>query len=226
MTFMLSNPYGGLRRCPQCGIASPTLSLEHVLYSLKREKIHREVGQGQHIPGWGVFRCTTCDEVVCIKGAYPYFTDATARLAGVNGHGAQGYQVLPEIGADLSDIPTRAATYLRQASESLSAPDGAVMLAGSAVDAMLKAKGLAGGSVFDRINAAVAGHLLTPEMGEWAHAVRISSNNPRHADEDDPHATAEDAKKVIEFAEALAQFLFVLPARVARGKQAAEAAAN
>ena len=41
------------------------------------------------------------------------------------------------------DIPERPRTYLKQALESLHAPSGAVMLASSCVDAMLRAKGTA-----------------------------------------------------------------------------------
>ena len=53
--------------------------------------------------------------------------------------------------SDMDDWPHRAATYFRQSLNSLSAPDAAVMVAGSAVDAMLKAKGYESGSVYDRI---------------------------------------------------------------------------
>jgi hypothetical protein len=52
------------------------------------------------------------------------------------------------------DVPDPARNYLLQAIKSLGAPDGAVMLAASSVDAMLKAKKLANGSLFMRINEA------------------------------------------------------------------------
>lgn len=100
------------------------------------------------------------------------------------------------------------------------------MLAGSAVDALLKEKGYTAGSVYERINKAVEDHVLTADMAEWAHAVRLEANRPRHADLDEPHATAAEAKQSIEFAKALGDFLFVFPARVAAGKQAADEAAS
>ena len=37
------------------------------------------------------------------------------------------------------------------------------------------------------------------------------------ADEDEPHATPEGAAQAVEFANALASILFVLPSRVTRG---------
>ena len=92
------------------------------------------------------------------------------------------------------------------------------MLAASAVDAMLKAKDYTEGSLYSRINSARDDHLITPEMAEWAHEVRLDANDPRHADETKPIPDTADATRVIEFTQALAQFIFVLPDRVTRGR--------
>ena len=116
-----------------------------------------------------------------------------------------------------AELPERARVYLRQAYETEHAPDACAVMAGSAVDAMLKALGLADGSVYRRIEEAVERSILTKEMGEWAHSVRLGSNRPRHADDAEPHVTAEEARQSVEFADALGYFLFVLKARVARG---------
>lgn len=106
-----------------------------------------------------------------------------------------------------------------QALASLQAPAGAVMLAASSVDAMLKEKGLKEGSLNTRIDAAAQQHLITPEMGAWAHDIRLDANDQRHADEASVLPSEADAVKAIDFANALAQFLFVLPARVERGRK-------
>lgn len=93
------------------------------------------------------------------------------------------------------------------------------MLAASAVDAMLKDKGLKDGNLYGRINEAAKQHLITEEMGAWAHEVRLDANDERHADEDADLPSTEDAERVIEFVLALAQFLYVLPSRVERGRR-------
>jgi hypothetical protein len=119
----------------------------------------------------------------------------------------------------LSDsIPDRARMFLKQAIDSLHAPSGAQVLAASSVDAMLKQRGYKDGSLHSRIKTAEADHLITPEMAAWAHEVRLDANDQRHADEDAPLPTRDDAEKTIQFARALAQFLFVLPALVSRGR--------
>jgi hypothetical protein len=124
------------------------------------------------------------------------------------------YPMLPDVDADL---PARARKYLEQAHDTLHAPDAAAMLAGSAVDAMLKEKGLTSGSVYDRITQAATDRIITDDMAKWAHRVRLDSNRPRHADEDDPHVSEPEAEAAVEFAKALGDFLFVFTARIERG---------
>tara|TARA_R110002096_G_scaffold10277_2_gene39877 strand:+ start:2526 stop:2828 length:303 start_codon:yes stop_codon:yes gene_type:complete len=93
------------------------------------------------------------------------------------------------------------------------------MLAGSAVDAMLKEKNLTEGSLYKRIDEAVDSGVITADMAEWAHEVRLGSNRPRHADEESPHTSPEEAKRSVEFATTLGHVLFVLPERIKRARQ-------
>lgn len=130
--------------------------------------------------------------------------------------------IFPEPRSAHEDIPSVARTFLQQAFETLHAPDAAAVMAGSAVDAMLKSKGYANGSLYDRIDKALADNVLTQGMADWAHSVRLGSNRPRHADADRPHVSPDEAKQSVEFAEALGSFLFVLTARVDRGIEAAK----
>jgi len=91
------------------------------------------------------------------------------------------------------------------------------MLAASAVDAMLKEKGYLAGSLYSRIDKAATDHVFTSDMAAWAHDVRLDANDQRHADEQSSLPVEDDARRVIDFALALAEILFVLPSRVARG---------
>lgn len=149
-----------------------------------------------------MYACTVCGGVV------------TAASIAEDGFITEWY---PRRG-DLSDtIPTRAREYLGQARDSLSQPVGAVMLCASAVDAMLKDKGYKEGSLYDRINQAASAHLITKDIAKWAHQVRLDANDQRHADEAAPLPTKTDAERSIGFATALAEVLYVIPARVTRG---------
>jgi hypothetical protein len=130
----------------------------------------------------------------------------------------QSTELYPSIESlDDEAIPTNTRTYLRQAISSQHAPAGAVMLAASAVDAMLKSKGYRDGSLYSRIEKAVSEHLITEDMGTWAHEVRLDANEQRHADGNYQIPEEEDARRVVAFAKALALFLSVLPNMVKRG---------
>ena len=152
---------------------------------------------------WVIHACTMCGGVVLsmIPVDSSYIT-----------------KMWPEMASVPDSVHERAREYLTQALESLNAPAGAKILAASSVDAMLKEKGLKTGSLYSRIDKAAADHLITDEMAAWAHEVRLKANELRHADEDAPLPTRQDAEKVIEFTQGLAQFLFVLPAMVTRGR--------
>jgi len=151
---------------------------------------------------WRVYKCTSCGGLI---------TAASKQDQGpVTEYFPSGI-VIDE------SIPGAAGEYLKQAIDTIHAPAGSVMLSASSVDAMLKAKGYKEGSLYSRINAAVKDHLITQEMAQWAHDIRLDANDQRHADEQATLPTVADAKKCVDFAIAIAQFLFVLPARVQRG---------
>ncbi len=113
-------------------------------------------------------------------------------------------------------IPERARNYLNQSMNSVHAPAGAVMLAASAVDSMLKEKGYKDGSLFSRVDQASTDNLITDDMAKWAHEVRLDANDQRHADDEASMPTEADAQKTIAFAKALGEFIFVLPSRITR----------
>ncbi len=201
----------GVSRCPHCGIANPLL---YRLW-LSDQPLAPE-GKTEFGRRWAVYQCSSCADAVLAKGVQKE-------------HGDQGSvdEIYPNVREADEAMPERARKYLQQAYESMHAPDAAAVVAGSAVDAMLKAKEYIEGKLYDRIDQAVKDHLLTKEMGDWAHEVRLGSNRPRHADEEDPHVTPEEGVQSVECVDALAQFLFVLPARIpARSKKGLSAAAE
>ena len=188
-----------LNRCPHCGIAEPNLTLK------TRFDTKNHAGVDHRF--WGIFICSKCGGVV---------TAWSRQAAGeIREH-------FPSSRTIDNDFPDRPRAYLQQALDSLNAPAGAVMLSASAVDAMLKLKGYANGNLYQRIEKAVEDHLITADMGKWAHDVRLDANDQRHADHAADLPTGEDAARVIDFATALAQILFVLPNRVQRGIREAE----
>jgi DNA-directed RNA polymerase subunit RPC12/RpoP len=183
-----------LVRCPHCAVAKPNLTS----HSAFETRSHTGGNQRQ----WAVYVCSTCGGVV------------TASARGV---GQDVHEVFPQPESVDEAIPPTAHCYLTQALQSLHAPAGAVMLAASAVDSMLKSKNYKTGSLYSRIEQASKDHVITDDMAKWAHQVRLDANDQRHTDEVAPLPNIEDAKRCIAFAKALGEFIFVLPSRVLRG---------
>ena len=176
----------GVSRCPHCGIANPQLP------RLWQSEQQLDNSTGLPASRWAIYRCTTCGDAVSAKGA-----------PGANVGNPLIIKVFPTQKEAHDDIPDIARQFLQQAYETLHAPDAAAVMAGSAVDAMLKAKGYEDGSLYLRIDKAVEDHVLTESMGLWAHEVRLGSNRPRHADKDNPHVSPEEAVQSVDFAESL-----------------------
>lgn len=196
-----------LDRCPHCSIMHPRLIAHNPPFNTPRAD-----GGPNNI--WLVFSCASCGSLVTAKCSKN--SDGSVRI----------FNTYPDAGVVSSDLPPAAAKYLKQAHETAFAPDAAAVMAGSAVDAMLKALRYENGSVYSRIEQAEADHVLTKGMAEWAHSVRLGSNRPRHADSDSPHVSEQEARNSIAFADALGQFLFVLAARIDRGIEEANSAAS
>jgi len=186
-----------LSRCPHCAIASPLLNRVHHFDTNNHESNNPRK--------WAIYVCGTCGGVVSACAA---------------NHNQPISAYFPSSVIVNEEIPERPKIFLQQAQESLHAPSGAVMLCASAVDAMLKIKEYTAGSLYSRIEKAVEDNLITNDMASWAHEVRLDANDQRHADQTAAMPTREDAIRVIEFTSALAEYLFVLPARIQRGLNA------
>lgn len=195
---MLQEAHFSLDRCPHCNVALPNLACKAHFETWASDRSSRNL--------WAVYSCSVCG--LCTMTMSPWSEDMLRPVLGI----WPTPQVVDE------SVPLRAKQFLEQAISALHAPAGATMLAASSVDAMLKAKGLSEGKLYTRIKEAEKQNLITAEMAAWAHEVRLEANDQRHADEDADLPNEADARKCVEFVQALAQFLFVLPSRVARGR--------
>lgn len=192
--FLFLDAHLSLNRCSHCSISRPTIELITRFETASSDKEIKRT--------WGVYKCTKCGGVI---------------TASSNEWGNEIDEVYPRTTIVDSSLPEKARVFLSEANETIHSPSGSIMLSASCVDAMLKAKGYIKGSLYSRIEEAVKKHLITKEMGEWAHQVRLDANDERHADENSNLPKTSDAKRLIEFTTALAQILFVLPALVDKG---------
>ena len=183
-----------LKRCPYCSIANPNIYLLQFLET--------NDANGANLRMWHIYKCNSCGGVI-VASSYK-----------------QSDEIIDVIPApkNIDDcIPDRARDFLNQSLESIHAPAGSIMLSASSIDAMLKDKGYMKGSLYERIDKATNDHLITEGMSQWAHQIRLEANDQRHADDKAALPTKDDAKRIVEFALALADFLYVLPDKVNKG---------
>lgn len=185
-----------LDRCPHCSTHRPILQ--------NRWGVKTKAYTGHNQRHWNVYGCNTCGGMV---------------IAASEREGSSPVdEIYPKpIGVDQS-VPEPAKKFLEDAMQSTGS--GAVMAACSAVDAMLQSrddeiKNL--GTLNLRIEKAAENNLITEDMKTWATQVRLDAIDQRHPEKGKPVAGGEDARRIIEFAQALAMFLFVVPAMVTRG---------
>jgi hypothetical protein len=143
--------YLALDRCPHCSINKPNLCRTHNDYSTTADD-----GRNQRI--WCTYSCAKCGGVVT---AWCYPNDRSVK------------GIFPERRLIDESLPAKVASFLQQAIDCLHSPDGCVMLCASAIDEMLKARGYKDGNLYPRIKQATKDGVLTEDMSEWAHDVRL-----------------------------------------------------
>jgi hypothetical protein len=119
-------------------------------------------------------------------------------------------------------FPAKVKHFMAQAQETLTSPSASVLMSAAAVDAILKNKGLTSGSLYKRIEQAASTGIITKEMATLAHDVRLDANDERHADDNAHPPSDSDAQRCFDFAEAIAEMIYILPARVKRAGGASE----
>ncbi len=109
---------------------------------------------------------------------------------------------------------------LQDANDARNTPVACTTTAGRAVEAMMAKKRYAkrSDSLKKRIDKAVEDGVLPVAMGEWAHEVREIGRETHTDEEPAPLPDSNDAKQALLFANMLAQYLFVLPARISKAR--------
>src|SRR4051812_46354699 len=113
-----------LDRCPQCRVANPLLSAVH--------NFHTSASSNRAGYKWRLYVCSRCGLPV-VGGCSQHEEVIRTSL------------VFPKPEQLEAGMPPKAQSFLAQALECVHAPSGSIMLCASAVDSMLKEKGMKAG---------------------------------------------------------------------------------
>lgn len=112
-------------------------------------------------------------------------------------------------------LPENIRSFYLQAAGSLQAKnyDASAMMSRKALEAAVK-RALADGkgSLYNRIEQLATMHKVTPELKDWAHAIRIDGNTATH--EDTP-VEEEFAKELLSYVEMFLLYSVTMPAMIA-----------
>ena len=191
-------------RCPHCKVAKP--------HMLKKWCHQGEISISEQF--YVAYQCTSCEQLVMAKIKIIYGPDSSFPQA--NSQKVVNYW--PGLADEFSPtIPEDIRRHLNEARNGIDNPNSSVIASATSVDLMLQEKNIEETSLNAAINRAKDQGLITEDMALWAHHIRIEANGSRHRKIGTPLATKEDAEQSLEFAVALAEILFVLPARVKKG---------
>lgn len=200
-----------LEKCPHCRRQHPRLDY---VYSHSNIFAQWPRADGGKRHSWGVYVCYSCSGHIVVRGQQDRLENGE--------YGISVEAIFPRPKSVHDSIEGPAAKFLSQALDTLHAPDACVLMCAASIDAMLKEKDLVKGNLHSRIREAVKTHLIPKSLGDWAHQVRLDANRPRHADETNANVTPEEAERAVAFAEAMGQYLFVLPSLIPNVDEADE----
>jgi hypothetical protein len=164
------------------------------------------VSHGPNV-GWNgrihnVWGCNNCQGVVYAQ------TEAAGQLS----------EMYPHVRSDAPpELPDDVRENLAEGIRSLNVnnPKAAVIMIRSALQASMRDKGAMGANLRDEIDDLAAKHVIPDALKDWAHEIRSGGNLVAHPSPGDK-VNAQDAHELMELAESIFEYLYVVPAEVAR----------
>lgn len=112
--------------------------------------------------------------------------------------------------------PEKAKRHWKQAHNALQRGDydATVVMARSAVQAVVRDKKAKKGDLYSEINDLVTRSVIPNIVGKLAHEVRELANSSAHPGEEDKPIESEDAREIVEFLDILLEYAYDLPHKI------------
>lgn len=179
---------------------------------------------GEVPPIQNAFRCDTCGGLLIGATFDPQWPNGLAHNGTTDvGYMKQYWQSRnPDVwaptfveGQDFPDVPEHISLAASEAHKGASIGNhmSAILMARTVIEASAKEKGIASGSLLNKIDELASKSLIRADTKEAAHAIREFGNDMAHGDIANP-VHAEDAEEVLVLMDEILNELFQGPARV------------
>jgi hypothetical protein len=205
-------------RCGHCGREGTVEHVTNVVFAERQTEINWGARGIEEVADHTVLyieRCSVCGQP----------TLSTYRwIDGWSDPGDLDFNPLFPRGRDLADLPERVRDRYAKMLELLHAPDAFAVRAGRLLEAVCADQGIGKGDLKPRIDKLVSGGAVPQALADQAHLVRDYRNLGGH--DDDHEVEAYDVPLIRGFVEALLDYLYWGPGKLARGRAALTARRN
>lgn len=170
---------------------------------------------GRKVLNFDTYKCGSCAGYILV-----FWTNSEHSYGGYDRmRGLHDYRTLPWAigGWDGEEYwPDKAKRHWKQARNALAREDydAAVVMARSAVQAIVRNKKAKKGDLYHEINDLVSRGILPNIVGELAHEVRELAKPSAHPSEEDEPVDPKDAQEIVDFLDILFEYCYDLPHKI------------
>ena len=173
---------------------------------------------------FAIFKCDACGYLT--MGMIHYLTSNDGTMAAQAQSDFQDDDLrrivwLPQtsVWKEYEDVPTDIAAVASEAyaCSSINANRAAVLMARTALEATAKNKGVTSGSLYEKIDELAAGNIITGQLAQEAHEIRLLGNEMAHGDPSTP-VSGEDVSDILGFLDTVLDYVYQQPIAIQKRK--------
>lgn len=207
-----------VRRSMQCGhcgkLASFTIRGEGTQYGAVLDNSGSY--DGQDITTWRILECEWCKKPTLEEAVMSYDFVGDAFSVGMELQSSKVTVLYPETKtakAPLTNLPEMIEKkYLAALKVQDIEPSACAVLVGGTLEAVCNYENATGKTLLERLNSLVSSNRIPSTLAEMAHQLRQIRNLGAHDAEDE--VTEEDVPIILEFLEAILEYLYIAPAKI------------
>lgn len=172
---------------------------------------------GQTITTWRILECALCNKPTLVEEAVQYIFDVNEVEKFVRVYSAETTALYPEVKTAKTPLTNLPETIEKKYKAALKVqdiePSACAVLAGRTLEAVCNYENATGGTLSAKLSALASSERIPPTLAQMARQLKQLRNLGAHDAEDD--VTEEDVPIILDFLEAILEYLYVAPAKIA-----------